>query len=389
MLIRMQRPRTLLLAALLTLFATPCTAGPINYNDVVVFGDSLSDVGNTANHWLAGLASFFGDDTFDAVTDGRFSNGPVWVEHLATNLGLPGSASSRSDNGGDNYAHGGARTGSGTMTFGVIDNLGEQIGDYTNANTPSSTDLFVVWGGGNDLLDGVGTPASISSNMTNHVTALANNGATRLLVMNLPRLGDVPRNRGTASQATLNNQSAAYNDLLAASMAGLETMLGIDITLFDVETTFDRLLNDPSAFGFTNTTQPAYGNNAVDPDTSVFWDEIHPTTAAHAVLADAAFVALHDPGDFTGDGVVDQSDLQVVLNHYGQTTTPFNLAQGDWDGDGYASIEELDLVLANWTQGAAPAVNVPEPGVGVSFGFFALLTATRSSPRRTLRRCGR
>ncbi|MFN3166606.1 MAG: SGNH/GDSL hydrolase family protein [Phycisphaeraceae bacterium] len=385
----MQPGRAFILSALLALFATPCRASPIDYTDVVVFGDSLSDVGNTANHWLAGLASFFGDDTFDAVTNGRFSDGPVWVEHLAAKLGLPGSASSRSDSGGDNYAHGGARTGSGTQTLGVIDNLGRQISNYTNANTPSANDLFVVWGGGNDLLDGVGTPASISNNMTSHVSALASDGATRLLVMNLPRLGDIPRNRGTANQTTLNNQSSAYNALLATSMANLETTLGIDITLFDVETTFDRLLNDPAAFGFTNTTQPAYDNNAVDPATSVFWDAIHPTTAAHRVLADAAFVALHDPGDFTGDGMIDQDDLQIVLNHYAQPTTPFNLAQGDWDGDGQASIVELDLVLANWTRGSAAAVNVPEPGAAALLGVFALFIATRSSPRRMLRRFGR
>lgn len=367
--------------------SAPARAAAVDFTNVVVFGDSLSDVGNTANHWLAGLASFFGDDTFDAVTNGRFSNGPVWVEYLSTNLGLPGSASSRSDTGGDNYAHGGARTGSGTLTLGVIDNLGQQISDYIGSNNPTGNELFVVWGGGNDLLDEANSPATIRNNMSAHITALANDGASRFLVMNLPRLGDIPRNRGTVNQATLNSQSSTYNSLLATEVTSLESAMGIDITLFDVETTFDRLLTDPGAFGFTNTTQSAFQTNASNPDQYVFWDEIHPTTAAHAVLADAAFVALHDPGDFNGDGSVNQADLQIVLTHFAMTTSPFNIAQGDWDGDGQVGMAEVDLVLANWTGSGTPVV--PEP---VSFSLFAclvLITATRSSPCRRLRRCGR
>lgn len=349
----------LLMATSLT--NTPASALPVSYSNVVVFGDSLSDVGNTANHWLAGLASFFGDDTFDAVTDGRFSNGPVWAEYLATRLGLPGSASARSDNGGDNYAHGGARTGSGTLTLGVIDNLGRQVSNYTNAHNPTGNELFILWGGGNDLLDNANSPATIRNNMASHITALVNDGAQRFLVLNLPLLGNIPRNLGTANQTPLNNSAALYNDLIETELTSLQTTLGIDITLFDVESTFDRLLSEPANFGFTNTTQSAFINNAADPDNYVFWDQIHPTTAAHNILADAAFVALHDPGDFTGDGNVDALDLAIVMQHFAQSTSPFNLASGDWDGDGQAGMFEVDLVLANWTQGAAPLI-VPEPG---------------------------
>lgn len=244
-----------LVSLLVSLAAVPIRAMPVSFSNVVVFGDSLSDVGNTPNHPIVEL---FSPQAQPPYFDDRFSNGPVWVEHIAEKLGLPGSASTRSDIGGDNYAHGGARTGPGSQTLGTIDNLGLQISDYTNANTPTGSELFVVWGGGNNLLDEAGTPQSIATNMTDHITALANDGGKQFLVMNLPKLGQVPRNLGTADQTTLNNQSIAYNDLLATAMASLEATLGIDITLFDVEATFDRLLADPASFGFTNTTQPAY-----------------------------------------------------------------------------------------------------------------------------------
>ncbi len=383
MLVGMSRRSALLLPALLSLFAGPLTAaGPINYNNVVVFGDSLSDVGNTYNHPFSALASFFGADTFDAVTNGRFSNGPVWVEYLDDKLALPGSASSRSDNSGDNFAHGGARTGSGTLSFGVIDNVGRQVSNYTGSNNPTGSELFVLWAGGNDFFDNVGTPASVSANMASHITALANDGAERFLVMNLPKLGDVPRYNGTSNQATLNNKIIAYNDLLNSAVVNLAASLSIDITLFDVEATFDRLLSSPADFGFTNTSDPAFGNAAANPATYVFWDEIHPTTAAHSLLASAAFISLHDPGDFTGDELVNEADLQHVMTRYAQPTTPFNLTQGDWDGDGEVGMFEVDLVLANWTQ--ASAVNVPEPRIGVLLVIGLGLGTRRATGRRRM-----
>lgn len=366
-------------------------AMPTSYSDVVVFGDSLSDVGNTARNPLVQFIDFFGAGTTASVVNDRFSNGPLWVERLSEKLGLPGSASSRSDAGGDNYAHGGARTGPGRLSFNVIDNLGRQVSNYTASETPVGSELFVLWGGGNDLFDSANTPAQIRDNMADHVTALASVGAQHFLVMNLPLLGDVPRNRGTSNQTPLNNQAIAYNDLLDSEMALLESALGIEMMLFDVEATFARLLAEPTTFGFTNTTDPAFdvdSETAVpNPEDYVFWDEIHPTGAAHAILGDAVYVALQTPGDFTGDGVVDETDLQRVLTNFGQSTTPFDLEQGDWDGDGQVGINELDLVFANWTQ--PQAANVPEPASILMLFVLTLLTAGRSSPRRTRCRCGR
>ncbi|MEM9348042.1 MAG: SGNH/GDSL hydrolase family protein [Planctomycetota bacterium] len=338
--------RLLLVLALLGMPSLSAQAQGNAYSDVVVFGDSLSDVGNTANNFFFQFISLFGGGA--DLTNGRFSSGPVWVEYLAADLGLPGSASSRSDAGGDNYAHGGARTGSGRLSFNVIDNLGFQISDYLNSNTPTGDELFIVWGGGNDVLDGVGTAQSITTNMVNHVGALADGGAQHFLVMNLPSLGDIPRNLGTGSQATLNNLTSSYNSLLANEMNALASQRNLDLTLFDVETTFDRLLQDPVLYGFTNTSDP-FVSSSGDVSEFVFWDEIHPTSRAHSILADAVFIALQVPGDLTGDGRVDEADLEIVQTNFGQSTTPYDLVSGDWDGDGRVGVFEQDLVLANWT----------------------------------------
>jgi hypothetical protein len=57
----------------------PLWAGP--FREIVVFGDSETDTGNffAANGWP--------DPNY--YYQGRWSNGPVWVERLAARLGVP------------------------------------------------------------------------------------------------------------------------------------------------------------------------------------------------------------------------------------------------------------------------------------------------------------
>src|SRR5689334_7437247 len=90
------------------------------YSQIVVFGDSLSDTGNVNNQT-------FGISPGSGYYQGRFSNGPVWVEDLATNLGIAAPIYSRA--GGKDYAYGGVHTGSGstTYTFFSFPNIGTQI----------------------------------------------------------------------------------------------------------------------------------------------------------------------------------------------------------------------------------------------------------------------
>jgi phospholipase/lecithinase/hemolysin len=90
------------LAAMLIVFAagfSECVAaGP--FSDLIVFGDSLSDVGN--------IQSAIGIYPGDGYFNGRFSNGSVYAEALSMGLGLGPLV--RSTNSGDNFAYGGART---------------------------------------------------------------------------------------------------------------------------------------------------------------------------------------------------------------------------------------------------------------------------------------
>jgi hypothetical protein len=54
------------------------------------------------------------------------------------------------------------------------------------------------------------------------------------------------------------------------------------------------------------------------------------------------------PGDYDGDGDVDQSDLGVLLSDYGCVSPPEPDCPGDIDGDGDTDQSDLGVLLANF-----------------------------------------
>jgi phospholipase/lecithinase/hemolysin len=291
---------------------------PAGYSGLISFGDSLSDVGNVYDqslHFAPQSPPYF---------NGRYSNGPLWVEELAQDLGLAAPTYSR--NGGKDYAYAGVKTGSGsTFIFPFsFPNVGSQISSYLSSNTPTATQLFTVWGGANDFIGGQSNPSIPVNNLVAHVTALANAGAKNIVVPNLPALGETPRFRGTADEATMNARSAQFNAQLATAMTNLDSSLNINIFQLDVAGFFADALANPSTYGFTNVTSPALVNNmpVPNPDQYLFWDDLHPTRVGHRLLGDIAgrLVLSHDwiSSAPTGDwGVASNWD-------------PSGAPQGDW-----------------------------------------------------------
>ncbi len=258
-----------------------------------IFGDSLSDTGNVTILNGIPLPPYF---------PGHFSNGNIWVETLASNLGL--SAPLPSLAGGTNYAFGGAATGappaipSPTTSPTLIDQAGMFVG---SGITPAATDLFIVFGGGNDVRAG-DTSVSVA-NMSSVITTLAGAGATRFLVPNLPDIGKTPEaiagGPGVVAGATF--LSTTFNTDLAVELASLRASLGVEIIEFDIFSILNNVLANPASFGFTNTNQPCFdgavgiggpGNVCANPDQYIFWDGIHPTTAMHTIIGNLATAAV-------------------------------------------------------------------------------------------------
>ena len=250
------------------------------FSEIVVFGDSDSDTGNwaEASTWTY----------HPAYLVGRFSNGPVWVEEVASQLNLP--SPSPSEGGGLNYAWGGARTGYGYDSFAGVSfpKVGTQVAQYLANQVPHGDELVTLLAGFNDFdWGGQRNPTIPVQNVVEHTSALAMAGVQSIVVANLYPMGHYPGIRGTDREALLDSLTLQFNELLAAELAALGSQLGVKIVLFDLYGFGEDVIEDAASFGFVNVTDPAFSNDAVvpNPDEYLYWDEGHFTAAFHRLMS--------------------------------------------------------------------------------------------------------
>ena len=281
------------------------------------FGDSLSDGGNAfaLTDVTNSLPPLHWPPSPPAAQ--RFSNGPTAVEVLAGGLGVTLTPSRL---GGTNYAFGGATTGqlnfNAAVGFppGLPPTLLEtgmsstaQVGQFLSsipAFTPADT-LFFLWGGPNDLLLAGALsnndPAALMKaagdavvNLATLVGTLADPsvGAQRFLVANMPNLGATPSGLASGNAAALTALSQGFNAGLATAMGQLDQLPNVDVTVFDTYAFFEQVRMGSS---FSNVTRPCLGNLstlAAGCPGFLFFDDTHPTAAAHALLGGAFQTAL-------------------------------------------------------------------------------------------------
>ncbi len=275
-------------------------------NNLWAFGDSLTDSGNL--FYLSGGTVPPSPPYFN----GRFSDGPVWLEGLADRLGLtidfdtPVFINPLANN----RAIAGAFTGldgESAPGLGVL----SQVDLFLNTvGSVEPDDLVVVWAGANDYFFTDALPPEAVGNLAQAVTDLAMQGnARRFLVPNLPDLGETPLGQLvlTPEQAAgLNALTAFHNAALAETMTDLAEVLGLEIVLVNVNAAFAELLERQKLFGYDNVTMPcliqqpdgtrpptgACGFGPIDSTGTLFWDLIHPTGSTHELLAAFAHATL-------------------------------------------------------------------------------------------------
>jgi len=325
------------LAAVLFVFPGLVALGQA-YTSIVVFGDSLSDTGNdaavsaaknTVNAQVPGPATNY--------TLGRFTDGTdtvpaehtvsgIWLEQLVSMMpNHPAVVNSLA--GGTNYAYGFATTDVGTtvFTYGpgnalsfTVKNMGQQVSDYLATNpTITPQTLFIVWGGANDLIAAT-TPAQIAAAAARDaalVQRLISAGATDIIVPNLPPLGLVPRFDASSTTSVPATQAAqGFDQALAAALAAIPAANpGKTLHIFplDIYTLFNTIVGPP-IYRFANVTASSQGLSTVNPDTYLFWDDLHPTTAGHNMIAIAALALISTPVATTT--VVQSSNLNAGSN---------------------------------------------------------------------------
>lgn len=295
---------------LLSLAMGSTIASAADYTDFYIFGDSLSDGGNTPN-----------PEPFNL--EGRFSNGKVWNEYLAEMLDMPIPIKSDSAKQGEetaapatNYARGGAMTHHGPTELSIPSVfqqiqgkiMDKSVGHAREGENFDATDLVSIWAGANNLFFSGQT--QIRGEFENAALRAANEqlintrmlmakGAKTVLIFNLPDIGKTPSYAGDpegAAQAT--KFSVAYNKRMLEVLDILQKE-NPDAKLIpiDMEAIFTMLFNEPEKHGFADSSSQLIKvlaeNPQADASKYVFYDDVHPTTAAHKFIAEQIYAALN------------------------------------------------------------------------------------------------
>ena len=307
-----------------------------DFDKMYVFSDSLSDPGNI-------FKATKSVQLFDIFTDipvtpssppyyqGRFSNGFVWVERLATELDIDlipstdlsvifpglninspfsfsfsdgfGLAVNSDFNGSTteesvNFAFGGAQTGEeGAGEFGdLIPGMKQQVKwfveDHREAGKTADSDaLYIISGGRNDYSDENPNPEDIVNNIELEIESLYEIGARNFLVSNLPDLGKIPATPVELTD-TFSGYTQTHNELLEQTTEELrDELTGANIVILDFNTLFDEMLENPQDYDLTNVSDP-YLDPSLEPTAGanvneyLFYDTVHPTATVHDIVSD-------------------------------------------------------------------------------------------------------
>jgi outer membrane lipase/esterase len=296
------------------------------FNHVYFFGDSLTDDGyldNAKSHLPAGKRPIY-----------TSPQGQVWAYYIAqamhqalkpNNLNPPPhNERVTGKQHGNDYAAGGARAPEDVPGISLIKgynppSLQTQIQHFLqqhHGKAPKHA-LYFVWIGANDILapimnkHALQTLSSIHHSITAliaNLQSLQNAGATHIIVLNLPPLGETPLFNGSLLSRLLGNFLANYcnNQFLDALHK-----TNINVTIFDSYSTFENIVNqvkqtgeyDYGAYKITNATDSAcyphqfmkqaeivFALNCIPPKNIdaahyAFADWVHPSATAHHILA--------------------------------------------------------------------------------------------------------
>lgn len=392
----------LTVAVVLGMSLAPRQAAAQLFREIVVIGDSLSDIGNV----LAATRPVRSQPipVSPPYFMGRFSNGQVWVEMVAAGFGLQLAPSL-------NFAYGGAEIGFDTSDLlehdiGVaIPSLRTQVQDFLLSQFFDDIDpvtLYVVWGGANDVRDALMTAANpftearaAVDDLAKAIRDLVDADALYFLVPNLPDLGHTPESRALSPEAIARatNVSIAFNNALTMALDAIEAEHNVVIARLDTFARLKEVVANPAAFGFTNVTDAclagdffAGGTPCTAPGEHLFWDQIHPTAAAHALLAQFASATLpplvatrgNNSPEETAQVTLPAQDLPVLQVRLGTGAKPVRLTHVMIDFD--KPMQQAALVSTRRVQ----LINDANANGRFDTGEVVLATAQGQGPVTTL-----
>lgn len=300
-----------------------------SFSNVINFGDSLSDGGNFTGLVPGALGSF------------TTNPDPVAIKLIAQQYGFNLTPSGYANNGGWNFAWGGAPTGGAFLcvpTTLPCRSGSTQLTDYyaRSGGRADPKALYSIWLGANDVFNALGNPATaqaaVSTSVQQYLGLIANlqaAGARTIVTYNLPDIGRTPfgTSQGAAGAASISQLVMLYNAGFNSSLA----QLGEGIVPINTFALINDIMAAPAAFGFSNVTGTACNTlsgslfcapagtagaaftYAAGANTSfLFADGVHPTGGAHRLLANVVIATLAAPGQVSAAG---ETALRVYDDH--------------------------------------------------------------------------
>ncbi|KAI8890108.1 hypothetical protein K501DRAFT_237809 [Backusella circina FSU 941] len=279
--------RALSILPLIALSASAVSA----FDKIIAFADSFTDNGNVYKHSKFPVSPPY--------YQGRFSNGPTWLEHVAKNLfHIPVS----------NNGYGGATTNNedaySAFNNWTVPGLQQQV-DTLNVNG-TANDLYLVYIGYNDLNSIVNphqynvinknyTKEKVASNVVNAVDSIIQKyNASQILVLNAPPFWKWPVVKNEDKLLAM-ELTESYNKLVVKELTKLNaTANATDIQFLDDYTWWNQTINNVPASLELSTANgpcnPGIGNNdeCKDPQAHFFYDSYHPEAKAHKAFGDWA-----------------------------------------------------------------------------------------------------
>ncbi|AUH70767.1 lysophospholipase A [Legionella sainthelensi] len=292
------------------LFSGIISATPLH--NIVIFGDSLSDNGNLYEFMKKQIPQS------PPYYEGRFTNGPVWIEHVIASYFPENPGAHLLD-----YAFGGAGVSEEEGADDVLFTLRREINNYLLAHHDKASEdsLFVIWIGANNYL---GLPSEVDKSLqevnlgiVNSLHRLVKKGAKHILVVNLPDLGRTPAAIEFGTIDELTYFATKHNSMLSQSIDTFKQAYpDVEWLYYDLHQAFEEVIDSPQDYGFTNITNTCVQFDESISKTSVlkmaaaakpqmqedactgylFFDLVHPTGLAHKILAEKARLMLDQQG---------------------------------------------------------------------------------------------
>ncbi|XP_040383797.1 GDSL esterase/lipase EXL3-like [Oryza brachyantha] len=307
---------------------------------VLVFGDSIVDTGNNNAVLTLTKSNFrpYGKDLDGGVPTGRFSNGRIPPDFLASRLGLKDLVpaylgTDLTDDDlltGVSFASAGTGYDPLTSTLVAVLPMQEELNMFVeykerlagitgDAARIVSESLFLVCAGTDDIannyylapvrslqFDVAAYVDFLNQLASDFIKQLHREGARRIAVLGMPPIGCVPSQRGIAGggacDAARNRAARLFNARLEQEIVSLQRTLQCrSIGYVDIYGVLEDMITDPGKYGFDVSARGCCGagdlvvalpcteltaTTCADDRKYVFWDSYHPTERAYGMMVD-------------------------------------------------------------------------------------------------------